>query len=187
MSPPRDSSWHGAAVAILIAGPPGAQEVLFIERAHRPLDPWSGDMAFPGGFRDPRDDDALATAQRETLEEVGLRLPAPSRRLPWRWAFHPRDRRPLRLVPFVFHLAQRPALDPEPTEVSATVWIPLAHLIAARRRQWLWIRGILPWPAPVRWWGDRRIWGLTGAMVDDLVRALGGAGRGAHDRLDLHR
>lgn len=176
MSRSTDTPWHGAAVAILLVGPSDAHEVLFIERARRPSDPWSGHMAFPGGFWDPADPDALATARREALEEVGITLPAPIRRLPWRWVFHPADRRPLRLVPFVFRLPARPAIRPEPTEVSEAVWVPLDHLIAGRQRRWMWIRGILPWPAVVRLWGQRRIWGLTGVMVDDLVQALGRAG-----------
>ena len=49
-------------------------EVLFIERAIREGDPWSGHMAFPGGRMDPTDDSERHTAERETLEEVGLGL-----------------------------------------------------------------------------------------------------------------
>jgi 8-oxo-dGTP pyrophosphatase MutT (NUDIX family) len=49
-------------------------EVLFIERAIRDGDPWSGHMAFPGGRMDPEDESERHTAVRETLEEVGLGL-----------------------------------------------------------------------------------------------------------------
>jgi 8-oxo-dGTP pyrophosphatase MutT (NUDIX family) len=49
-------------------------EVLFIRRAERPGDPWSGHMAFPGGHKEPTDADLLTTAIRETWEEVGLDL-----------------------------------------------------------------------------------------------------------------
>ncbi len=49
-------------------------EVLFIERAVRAGDPWSGHMAFPGGRMDPTDDSERHTAERETQEEVGLGL-----------------------------------------------------------------------------------------------------------------
>ena len=160
-----------AAVAVLVVG----DEVLFIERAQRPGDPWSGDMAFPGGFADRGDPDPLATARREVDEELGLGLPSPVRRLPWRWVIHPATRRPTRVVPYVFRLSDRPDLSPDRREVADAVWIPLAHLATDRRRRWIAIGGLWPW-RPVVWvWQGRRIWGRTGRMVDDLLAALGAA------------
>jgi 8-oxo-dGTP pyrophosphatase MutT (NUDIX family) len=52
----------------------GDPEVLFIKRAGRAGDRWSGHTALPGGKRDPTDADDLAAAIRETKEEVGLDL-----------------------------------------------------------------------------------------------------------------
>ena len=49
----------------------GGKELLFIQRARREGDPWSGDMAFPGGRLQPEDASARAAAERETLEETG--------------------------------------------------------------------------------------------------------------------
>ncbi len=49
-------------------------EVLLIRRSEKPDDPWSGHMAFPGGRSEPADADPLATAIRETGEEVGIDL-----------------------------------------------------------------------------------------------------------------
>ena len=64
-----------ASVALILRGPEGAsQEVLFIERATRESDPWSGHMAFPGGRLDDSDATSRAAAERETVEEVGLSL-----------------------------------------------------------------------------------------------------------------
>src|SRR4051812_23466320 len=65
-----------AAVAIILREHEGGLEALFIRRADHPLDPWSGQMAFPGGRQDPEDADLLATALRETVEEVGIDLAA---------------------------------------------------------------------------------------------------------------
>jgi 8-oxo-dGTP pyrophosphatase MutT (NUDIX family) len=52
-------------------------ELLFIQRATKPTDPWSGQMAFPGGRSEERDSSPQDTAMRETMEEIGLHL-APS-------------------------------------------------------------------------------------------------------------
>ncbi|CAG8650431.1 18323_t:CDS:2, partial [Acaulospora morrowiae] len=52
----------------------GVPEILYIKRALRDGDRWSGQMAFPGGKQDPEDVDDLDTAERETFEEVGFDL-----------------------------------------------------------------------------------------------------------------
>lgn len=63
-----------AAVAVVLAGPDDDPAICFIKRADHPLDPWSGQMALPGGRRDPEDVTQAAAAIRETEEEVGLGL-----------------------------------------------------------------------------------------------------------------
>ena len=54
----------------------GDLEVLFIKRAARSGDRWTGHIALPGGKREPSDPDDRTTAIRETEEEVGLDLNA---------------------------------------------------------------------------------------------------------------
>jgi len=55
----------------------GTPEILFIERATRKTDRWSGHVALPGGKQELHEDDQ-ETAARETLEEIGLDLSDPS-------------------------------------------------------------------------------------------------------------
>jgi 8-oxo-dGTP pyrophosphatase MutT (NUDIX family) len=61
-----------AAVALLLA--PNPDQLLLIRRADRVGDPWSGHLALPGGGRQARDRDLLATAIRETAEETAVEL-----------------------------------------------------------------------------------------------------------------
>ncbi len=60
-----------AAVAVISTR---RDEILFIRRRENPSDPWSGDIAFPGGRRIDKDKDLLDTVIREVYEEVGIRL-----------------------------------------------------------------------------------------------------------------
>ena len=63
-----------AAVAIIVREVNNQLEMLFIKRAEKEGDPWSGHMAFPGGHRELHDPGLKEAAERETFEEIGLDL-----------------------------------------------------------------------------------------------------------------
>lgn len=63
-----------AAVAAILHETEGAARLLFIERSEHPEDPWSGDLAFPGGRIETVDAGPRAAAERETFEETGIDL-----------------------------------------------------------------------------------------------------------------
>ena len=73
--PPRqvaDPSRREAAVALILQ--PDPDRLLLVRRVTRESDPWSGQLALPGGRHEPTDDSLLTTAIRETAEEVGIAL-----------------------------------------------------------------------------------------------------------------
>ncbi|MBL7646972.1 MAG: CoA pyrophosphatase [Candidatus Hydrogenedentes bacterium] len=118
-----------AAVAMVLRhGEDGALEVLFMQRATREDDPWSGQMAFPGGHVDADDPSVEAAARRETLEEVGLAL------TPDMLLGRLSDVVGGRLRTFELAVCPLVYYCPDPGElvhnheVSATVWVPLAYL-----------------------------------------------------------
>ncbi len=63
-----------AAVTLLLREAQREAELLIIKRSEREGDPWSGHLALPGGRAEAQDEDLLATAARETHEEIGVNL-----------------------------------------------------------------------------------------------------------------
>lgn len=158
-----------AAVAIVV-GP--ASEALFIRRATREGDPWSGDIAFPGGRAQGTDASLRATAERETMEEVGLDL-AGARYLGAMDCLVSPMRDPdgaFGIFPFVYAIDAWPALSPDPREVADVHPISLDRLFAGEGRGTFEYRG---WgivrELPCVRLGDIFLWGLTLRMVDDLA------------------
>jgi hypothetical protein len=64
-----ESGDRRASVALIIRHNVNGLEILFIKRTENPKDPWSGDIALPGGRQDEGETD-LETAIRECREEV---------------------------------------------------------------------------------------------------------------------
>lgn len=104
-------------------------EVLFIQRATKPTDPWSGQMAFPGGRKELSDISPQATATRETSEEVGLELdPARSIGSLTELDGGRANNRRIIVSAHAFWVdGPRPKLQPN-YEVADTVWVPLREL-----------------------------------------------------------
>jgi len=162
-----------AAVAVVLHETTAGAEMLFIERAQHPLDPWSGHMAFPGGRVDPGDQDERAAAERETFEEVGLSLAGAERlgRLDDLQA-GVRLLRPLVLSAFVYHLPTRADLTPN-HEVAEALWVPVRALLDPARHVG-YRTGPTRWPGVLVGHPDRQVvWGLTYRLLEGLFAVAG--------------
>ncbi len=161
---------RAAAVAVVLEPAEDGPRVLLIRRPVREGDRWSGDLAFPGGLA--REGETLrATARREAAEEVGLTLGAPAARLRDRLAVEPRRSRPMLVRPLVYVLDGPAAIAMDPREVAEAFFFPLERIGASGVR--FGRVGPLRLPAPYRPVGDRRLWGLSLRIMDELVAALG--------------
>jgi 8-oxo-dGTP pyrophosphatase MutT (NUDIX family) len=153
-----------------------ATEILFIRRADRHGDPWSGQMAFPGGRREEVDASLVATAVREVEEEIGVNLQTHGRllgRLPDVPARAQGKLVDMLVTPFVFSLEIEPSIRPN-AEVAEVIWTPLAPLARGE------CSGIFPYDyggqaidLPCVFVEHRVVWGLTYAMLERLFGALG--------------
>lgn len=169
---------HQAAVAMILADGARGLDVCFIRRAERAGDPWSGQVAFPGGRAGREDCDALAVAERETREEIGLCL-APDHRLgplPVRDVARPEPTNSLTLSPFVYYVGAHSATIPTVShahEVADVFWAPLSHLFAASAATELDypIGGVATTFPGIRF-GEHVIWGLTLSVLNSFADIL---------------
>ncbi|MFC1529863.1 NUDIX hydrolase [Gemmatimonadota bacterium] len=157
-----------AAVALILVPGGEGPELLLIKRTERDDDPWSGQMAMPGGRRDREDHDLLQTAIRETREETAVELEGAevvgelddlspsSPHLP-----------PIMVRPFVFILPSRPAVSIS-DEVALHLWVPLVRLPASRALEEIVIRDFRITASGYRL-GPHFVWGMTERIVTPFL------------------
>jgi 8-oxo-dGTP pyrophosphatase MutT (NUDIX family) len=160
-----------AAVSVILHDGDDGIEVLFIHRAVRVGDTWSGQIAFPGGRREPSDADLRATAIRETQEEVGVDLSGADR-LGVLDDLYPRTPvlPPVVVRPFVFALTVRPTVVVGP-EVQDAFWVSFRALQAPGVLGEIVVDhpGIPRRVLPAYRLGNRTIWGMSERILTPLI------------------
>jgi 8-oxo-dGTP pyrophosphatase MutT (NUDIX family) len=161
-----DPSLVCAAVLIPLLFKEGAWYVLVTQRTER-VEHHKGQISFPGGACDPNDVDLLATALRETYEEIGV---------------PPEEVEVLGVLddfPTISNFVVTPfvAVIPYPFgyrlndgEVERAIEVPLAflrdpaHLRVERREYQGQFHDVLFWD-----YGPHLIWGATARMLKDFM------------------
>jgi 8-oxo-dGTP pyrophosphatase MutT (NUDIX family) len=160
---------RAAAVLVPLVDRPQGFSILLTQRtAH--LKRHAGQISFPGGQMDAGDADEIATALRETEEEIGLsrdhvELVGQLDRYITRTGF---------TVTPVVALVEPPfTLRPDPNEVDETFEVPLDFILdrANRQKESYVYQGVTRY-FYVFHYDKRNIWGATAGMLVNLAEIL---------------
>lgn len=161
---------RAAAVLVGVVAREEPQLLLTQRAKHLPVHP--GQVAFPGGKREPFDASPLATALREAHEEIGLdqRFVTPLGYLDLYVT-----NSGFGIVGVVAEIAPGYGMTIDKGEVDDAFEVPLDFLMRPENhriemREWQGgMREVNHMP-----WGDRHIWGVTAGMVKNLYERLYG-------------
>ena len=157
-----------AAVLMLITDEEHPHVIL--TRRTSGLSSHAGEVAFPGGKRDPEDPNLIATALRETEEEIGISgseiriLGSLSDIL---------SKHKLRVEPWVGLVSPQVNLIPNPDEIESVFRVPISFLMepgSARFDQFQGFDGKTRY-APAWDYQGYDIWGLTAWVLAELLNA----------------
>lgn len=133
-----------------------------------------GEVAFPGGRRDPEDADLLATALRESSEEVGLpsgmvEVIGPLSSVVSRYGIH--------VTPFVGLVPDYVQYQANDAEIASVFSVPLSFFSETPRECTHRLDHLgNSWYVPCYRYGEYKIWGLTAMMIIELVNLVYDAG-----------
>jgi len=158
----------GVLVPLFFAG--GEPQMLLTQRTWN-LKDHRGQIAFPGGVRDPGDPHLLATAIRETQEEIGLNPEVvevlgslkPVATVTGYW-INPYPA----LIPYPYEFT------PNRREVKRLIFVPLEEFLDAT----LWSTRLYEFKGQRLWvcyfrYGKTLIWGATARIILELLVRLG--------------
>ena len=156
--PQPDLAEAGVLVAITAEADP---KVLLTLRASH-LSSHQGEVAFPGGKRDPEDQSIVVTALREAHEEVGLeasqvRVLGELDQVVSRFGYL--------VTPVLAIIPPGMTHRPSPDELDAVFEVPLSHFRKEPSRYFE--RGSIRIPSYD--YGEFHIWGLTAMMIAEMM------------------
>lgn len=172
-----DRSFPEAAVLVPITRSDEPELVLTLRASG--LSTHGGEVAFPGGRRDPEDPNLIHTALREAEEEIGLppglvEVIGPLSTLV--------SKHGIQVTPYVGLVPDYVEYQANDDEIAAVFSVPLAFFREDPREMTHRIDYLgRSWYVPSYRFGAYKIWGLTAIMVVELVNLAFDAG------IELHR
>jgi 8-oxo-dGTP diphosphatase len=156
-----------AAVALLLREVEGDLKLLVVKRVENSKDPWSGQMALPGGRRENKDRNLKETVVRETFEETGISLLDNASLLgvldPVKSAVRPE----MKILPFIFLLDHEPEIRLSTCELERYIWLTPKQLIENKGSTRF---SFGTFPAYII--GNNIIWGLTHMILTRFLELL---------------
>jgi 8-oxo-dGTP pyrophosphatase MutT (NUDIX family) len=161
-----------AAVAVLLRATNQDFQIMFVKRAEKSGDPWSGQTALPGGKRNPEDQNLRETAVRETLEETRINLFEGCRFLGAMEPVRSTQKPEMQILPFVVLIEKEQAIELN-EELTEYFWTPLKEL-AKHKGTAKFSFG--EYPAYII--ENHVIWGLTYRIMHNLLSLFSSIGEG---------
>ncbi len=173
---PRGTTLPGRAAAVLVLVYPdtaGDARIVLIERPTVDGRAHSGEVSFPGGKAEPEDADDVATALRESAEEVGLDPVAAGVRvvglLDRLWI----PVSDFAVTPVVAMAERQPVLVPAPDEVARIIEPPLERFLPGAPITMV-DRTVRGWPLRYAHYevDGLSVWGATARILSQLGAVL---------------
>jgi 8-oxo-dGTP pyrophosphatase MutT (NUDIX family) len=166
LKPISDEQGANAAVALLLKPKRNDFDLLLVKRVKSPSDPWSGQMALPGGKREAKDASLKDTVMRETKEETGIGL---DQRLflGALSAVRSEPKPDFKILPFIVLLEDEPKLKLNKKELETFIWVPYEEIVQSK--------GTVEFSfgkVPAYILADAIVWGVTYKILSEFVKAV---------------
>lgn len=166
----------GVPAAVIVPVIDVEEPTLLLTKRTETVRDHKGEISFPGGARHPEDQDLLATALRETREELGISPEAfevlgalpPTHTMVSGYV----------IAPFVARLRERPVLTPSPVEIAEVLELRVSSLIAVEKEVEV-VGGLHPTMFVYEIDGHV-VWGATGRIVHGFLEVLRRYGWAGH-------
>lgn len=162
-----------AGILVPVTNNPGRPEIVFTLRSAN-LKTHRGQVAFPGGKRDPEDQSLAATALRETHEEIGLppdqvHIVAPLSQVMSRYG--------ILVTPYVGVVPDQYPMSANPAEIESIFQVPIDYFLEDQRERTDALSFLnQTFYVPCYRWERYQIWGLSAVVLVDFLNAVYDAG-----------